>query len=82
MTDGVHTEPGLSVGKTYRLNVVCVGSGSARMAFSPTNAGPATMVPCDRSVVQRRLPGKKLLRVNIDAAKGATGVIAWQIDAI
>ncbi|GCB47860.1 hypothetical protein [Streptomyces sp. NL15-2K] len=34
VTDGVHTEPFLSKGQTYRLNVVCVGTRSAQLEFA------------------------------------------------
>ncbi|RDS66590.1 hypothetical protein DWC19_00255 [Streptomyces sp. M7] len=82
VADGVHTEPGLSEGKAYRLRLVCAGSGSARLRFEPAGAGAATTVPCDGSVVQRRLTGDELVRIDVAGAKGATGVIAWQIDAV
>lgn len=82
VSDGIHTEPGLSKGKTYRLNLVCVGSGSAQLEFVPAKAGTKASVPCDESVVQQRITGDGLARINVDGAKGSTGVIAWQIDAI
>ncbi|MEH0424531.1 hypothetical protein [Streptomyces sp. B21-083] len=82
VTDGIHTEPGLSKGKIYRLNLICAGSGSAELEFVPTNAGTAASVPCDKSVVQQRITVDKLVRINVNGAKGATGVIAWQIDAL
>jgi hypothetical protein len=82
VTDGVHTEPGLSKGKIYRLNLICAGSGSAELEFVPENAGAAATVPCDESVVQQRITADKLVRINVNGAKGATGVIAWQIDAL
>ncbi|MGW1393127.1 hypothetical protein ACWD6Q_15785 [Streptomyces nigra] len=82
VADGVHTEPGLSEGKAYRLHLVCAGSGSARLRFEPAGAGAATTVPCDGSAVQRRLTGDELVRIDVAGAKGATGVIAWQIDAV
>ncbi|MEU4613530.1 hypothetical protein [Streptomyces umbrinus] len=82
VTDGIHTGPTLSADKTYRLNLVCIGSGSAQLAFTPTSTGTATTVPCDKSVVQQRITGKKPVRIDVDGAKGSTGVVAWQIDAI
>ncbi|MFJ3284343.1 hypothetical protein ACIPMW_03525 [Streptomyces sp. NPDC086669] len=82
MTDGIHTEPGLSQGKTYRLNLVCAGSGSAQLRFEPAKAGTAATVPCDGSVVQQRIAADKLVRINVDGGSGATGVIAWQINAL
>ncbi|MCL7425331.1 hypothetical protein [Streptomyces sp. YS415] len=82
VSDGIHTEPGLSKDKAYRLNLVCVGSGSARLEFVPAKAGTEASVPCDESVVQQRITGDKPVRINVDGAKGSTGVIAWQIDAL
>lgn len=82
VTDGIHTEPTLSEGKTYRLNLVCVGSGSAQLALAPASTGTETKVPCDQSVVQQRITVHKPVRIDVDGIKGSTGVIAWQIDAI
>ncbi|MFD7279196.1 hypothetical protein ACFV80_19675 [Streptomyces sp. NPDC059862] len=82
VTDGIHSEPGLSKGKTYRLNVVCAGTGSAQLEFLPARAGRAATVPCDQSVVQQRITGGELVRIDVEGSKGASGVIAWQIDAI
>ncbi|MGW1798419.1 hypothetical protein ACWCQN_21135 [Streptomyces sp. NPDC001984] len=83
MTDGIHTEPALSEGKTYKLNLVCFGSGSAQVKFTPASAGPKVSVPCDRSIVQQRITGSKsTVHIDVDGAKGATGVIAWQIDTV
>ncbi|MFC7264400.1 hypothetical protein [Streptomyces lutosisoli] len=82
VTDGIHTEPTLSEGKTYRLSLVCVGSGSAQLALEPASAGSETKVPCDQSVVQQRITVHKPIRIDVGGVKGSTGVIAWQIDAI
>ncbi|MFF7885586.1 hypothetical protein ACH40F_27550 [Streptomyces sp. NPDC020794] len=80
--DGIHTEPSLSEGRTYRLNLVCVGNGSARLTFTPASTGTQTKVPCDQSVVQQRITVHKTVRIDVDGAKGSTGVIAWRIDTI
>lgn len=82
MTDGIHTEPTLTEGKSYRLNLICVGTGSARVKFTPTVSGAKTMVACDASVVQQRITAPKSIRIDVDGAEGATGVIAWQIDVV
>jgi hypothetical protein len=80
--DGIHTEPSLSEGRTYRLNLVCVGNGSVRLTFTPASTGTDTKVPCDQSVVQQRITAHKPVHVDVDGAKGSTGVLAWRIDAI
>lgn len=80
--DGIHTEPSLNEGRAYRLNLVCVGNGSAQLTFTPASTGTETKVPCDQSVVQQRITVHKPVRIDVDGAKGSTGVIAWRIDAI
>ncbi|MGV9249777.1 hypothetical protein [Streptomyces sp. NPDC003710] len=83
VTDGIHTEPTLKQGKSYKLNLVCFGSGNAHLTFTPTNTGSKAEVPCDQSVVEQRITAHKLpVRIDVDGAKGSTGVIAWQIDTV
>ncbi|MEU3341356.1 hypothetical protein [Streptomyces sp. NPDC006668] len=83
VADGIHTEPTLSQGKTYKLNLVCIGSGNARLTFTPSSTGPKADVPCDQSVVQQRITAHKMpVRIDVNGVKGATGVIAWQIDTV
>ncbi|MFF1447484.1 hypothetical protein ACFVYF_04895 [Streptomyces sp. NPDC058274] len=82
VTDGVHTETILSKGKNYKLNLVCIGSGSAQLSFTPASAGSKAAIPCDQSLVQQRITGHGPVRINVDGAKGATGVIAWRVDAV
>ncbi|WP_460067932.1 hypothetical protein [Streptomyces sp. YKOK-I1] len=77
--DGIHTEPELTSGKAYKLSLVCVGTGSAQLTFSPTSAGKKATVPCDRSVVQQRITADKAVRIDVDGTEGSIGVIAWQI---
>ncbi|MFF4750494.1 hypothetical protein ACWD5R_37535 [Streptomyces sp. NPDC002514] len=79
VSDGIHTEPTLSEGRTYRLNLVCFGSGSANLTVTPESE--ETPVPCDRSVVQQRITVNKPIRIDVNGTKGSSGVIAWQIDA-
>lgn len=82
VTDGIHTEPSLSKGRTYRLSLVCFGIGSARLVFTPAAAGTEAEVPCDRSMVLQRINAVGPLRIDVEGEKGATGVIGWQIDAV
>jgi hypothetical protein len=82
VTDGIHTEPTLSEGKSYQLSLVCFGSGSGRLAFAPASGGSRTTVPCDQSVVRQRITGRQALHIDVDGAKGSTGVIAWRVDAL
>ncbi|MEV6835348.1 hypothetical protein AB0N17_12650 [Streptomyces sp. NPDC051133] len=82
VTDGVHSEAKLDAGTAYRLSVVCFGSGSAHMTLSPPSAGARSELPCDQSVLRRRITATGRLRLDVDAAGGATGVIAWRIDTV
>ncbi|MET8858774.1 hypothetical protein [Streptomyces sp. NPDC004579] len=82
VNDGIHTEPTLGEGRTYRLDVVCSGSGSARLTFVPASAGTKTTVPCDQSVVRQRITMRERVHIDVDGAEGSTGMIAWQLDAI
>ncbi|MDQ0934419.1 hypothetical protein [Streptomyces turgidiscabies] len=81
VTDGIHTQPTLSQGKTYKINLVCIGSGNAHLTLTPASTGRKAEVPCDQSVVQQRITAHKLpVRIDVEGTKGSTGVIAWQID--
>ncbi|MFJ7148029.1 hypothetical protein ACIQVT_07495 [Streptomyces sp. NPDC100445] len=82
VTDGIHSEPTLSKGKTYRISLACAGKGNARLTFVPADAGSGTTVPCDKSVVQQRITADRPVRVDVDGTRGSTGVIAWQINAV
>lgn len=80
VSDGVHTQPGLTPGTTYKLTLVCAGSGAAVIEFTPPDAGPKKPVPCDQSLVFTHLTAKKELRLDVRGEQGATGMIAWRID--
>ncbi|MFJ8791373.1 hypothetical protein [Streptomyces sp. NPDC102462] len=96
VSDGIHTEPALSAGRTYRLSLICFGSGSARLAMTPANTTASTVapestqtpesaqtpVPCDQSVVQQRITVHKPVRIDVNSTKGSSGGIAWRIDAV
>ncbi|MFJ9832223.1 hypothetical protein ACIRU2_12625 [Streptomyces sp. NPDC101169] len=82
VTDGVHSEPTLTRGRTYRISLACAGRGAAELTFVPANAGTKTTVPCDRSVVQQRITAEAPVHVDVDGTRGSTGVIAWQISPL
>ncbi|MFG3015534.1 hypothetical protein ACGFZB_34855 [Streptomyces cinerochromogenes] len=82
VTEGIHSEPTLSKGKTYRISLACAGEGSAQLTFVPAEVGRKTTVPCDKSVVQQRITADKPVRIDVDGTRGSTGMIAWQINAL
>ena len=79
VSDGIHTGPSLTKGETYRLDLACAGTGSARLRLAPASAGRKATVPCDGTVVQQRITEDGPIRIDVDGGTGATGVIAWQI---
>lgn len=82
VSDGIHTEPLLAKGETYRLDLACAGRGSARLRLTPASAGGKATVPCDGTVVRQRIAGDGPIRIDVDGGTGATGMIAWQIDKV
>ncbi|MET8023173.1 hypothetical protein [Streptomyces avermitilis] len=82
VSDGVHTQPDLARGVSYKLSVVCAGKGDTEIAFTPTSAGSKKSVSCDRSVVFERFVGKDSLRLDIQEKPGVTGVITWRINKV
>ncbi|MFQ6143966.1 hypothetical protein ACLMNJ_12915 [Streptomyces seoulensis] len=81
VSDGIHSEPTLSKGKSYRLSLACAGKGNARLTFVPADAGRQATVPCDRSVVRQRITADGPVRIDVDGTGGSSGVVAWRIDA-
>ncbi|SPF05353.1 hypothetical protein [Streptomyces sp. MA5143a] len=71
VTDGVHTEHHLEDGKPYRITLVCVGQGSAQLAFRPAGSGrKGVAVPCDGALVHQRVAGAEPLRIDVDGPRG------------
>lgn len=86
VSDGIHSRPTLTPGTTYKLTVVCAGSGTAEIEFTPAAVGPKRSVPCDGSAVSERLkapkelkPQQESLRLDVRGRPGATGMMAWRI---
>ncbi|WP_327739868.1 hypothetical protein OG749_44455 [Streptomyces nojiriensis] len=78
--DGVHTCSSLMEGRTYKVSVACVGTGTVKLVIGEQAPQP---VPCDgTSATQRVQNSPAQLPINIAAASDATGMIAWQITAL
>ncbi|WP_459740172.1 hypothetical protein [Streptomyces sp. E-15] len=82
VSDGVHTQPDLPAGRSYKLTVVCAGKGEAHIVFTPSKTAPKKAAPCDRSVVFERFTGGKAVRIDVEGDAGAAGMIAWRINTI
>ncbi|MGV9994246.1 hypothetical protein [Streptomyces sp. NPDC003374] len=82
VSDGVHTQPGLTQGKTYKLTVACAGKGTAEIVLTPSSAGEKKSVPCDQSVVFERINPKASFRLDVVGKPGASGMVAWRINKV
>ncbi|MFJ3333074.1 hypothetical protein [Streptomyces sp. NPDC086766] len=82
VSDGVHTQPSLTQGKTYKLTVACAGKGTAEIVLTPSSAGEKKPVPCDQSVVFERIKPKASLRLDVVGKPGASGMVAWRINKV
>jgi hypothetical protein len=82
VSDGIHTQPDLSTGGSYKLAVVCAGEGEAKIVFTPGRTAAEKTVPCDRSVVFERFTGSAAVRIDVRGDARATGMIAWRINTV
>jgi hypothetical protein len=83
VSEGIHTEPGLTPGTTYRLTLVCDGSGVADVVFTPKSTPAPKPVVCDgATTVQRFTPATALLHIDVQGRPGATGMIGWLVDRV
>jgi hypothetical protein len=80
VSDGIHTQPALPEGRSYKLTVVCAGEGKAKIVFTPSKTAAEKTVPCDRSVVFERFVSSEAVRIDIQGDAQATGMIAWRIN--
>ncbi|MGW3389920.1 hypothetical protein [Streptomyces cinereoruber] len=78
--EGVHHRSPLMKGKTYKLSVVCVGTGGVQVVIAD---GDPQSVPCDGVPASRRVESSpEQLPVDITAEAGATGMVAWQVVSV
>ncbi|MFF4356882.1 hypothetical protein [Streptomyces sp. NPDC001604] len=82
VSDGLHTDPGLSEGTSYRLTVVCAGTGTAVIEFAPAGAAARKQFSCDGTPVLERFTAKHAQHVDVNGGRGAAGMIAWRIERV
>lgn len=79
--EGVHARSALTKGKTYKVSVACVGTGTVELTIGEN--GHPQPVPCDGATATRPIQDPpEELPIDITAASGATGMVAWQITAV
>ncbi|WP_371603603.1 hypothetical protein OG345_24320 [Streptomyces sp. NBC_01220] len=78
--DGSHSAPELTPGNSYKLAVVCAGSGKITLSIALKNPVRRT-VACDGVPYRQDLaaPSGKV-RIDTAALPGATGMVAWRVD--
>ncbi|MEU2116538.1 hypothetical protein ABZ567_13005 [Streptomyces sp. NPDC016459] len=78
--EGVHSLSPLKKGRAYKLSVACVGTGSVKVVIADK---PPQSVPCDGVPAGQRVENAPAqLPIDINAAAGATGMVAWRIISI
>ncbi|MFJ4785890.1 hypothetical protein [Streptomyces sp. NPDC088794] len=83
VSEGIHTEPGLTPGATYRLTLVCDGSGVADVDFTPKSTPAPKPVVCDGAMsAQRFTAATASLHIDVQGRSGATGMIGWRVDRV
>ncbi|MDX2729881.1 hypothetical protein [Streptomyces sp. PA03-2a] len=82
VSDGFHTVPVLTRGRSYRLSVVCAGKGKSILSMALQKPVHRTMA-CDGVPLRRRItvPAAKV-KIDTEGMPGATGMVAWRIDKV
>ncbi|MCX5115219.1 hypothetical protein OOK13_43620 [Streptomyces sp. NBC_00378] len=80
VSDGFHTEPELTRGRSYRLTVACAGKG--QIVLSIAGKDPVRQkVDCDGVPLRQRLTASAAkIRIDSEAIPGSTGMVAWRLD--
>ncbi|WP_306311162.1 hypothetical protein [Streptomyces hydrogenans] len=80
VADGAHVRAVLEPGEPYELAVACVGTGSVKVVVGELAPLSAT---CDGTPLRHRVGSAPAeLPVEITGAAGASGMVAWRIDAV
>ncbi|WP_413752427.1 hypothetical protein NRF20_09825 [Streptomyces sp. R-74717] len=80
VSDGLHTEPELMRGRSYKLAVACAGKGEITLSIALKNTVRQT-VKCDGVPLRQRLTASAAkIRIDTEGMPGATGMVAWRLD--
>ncbi|MGX1560424.1 hypothetical protein [Streptomyces sp. NPDC055506] len=81
-SDGIHTRPALSNGKSYTLAVVCSGAGEVRLTVTVKRPTRQT-VACDSVPVRQRVTDAPAqIEIDVDGLAGSSGIVGWRIDEL
>ncbi|QMV12518.1 hypothetical protein GJU35_25610 [Streptomyces lincolnensis] len=87
-SDGIHTNSGLSSGRSYTLSVVCSGEGAGEgeeeVRLTVTAKRPTRQtVTCDSVPVRQRITDAPAqIRIDVDGLAGSSGTVGWRIDEL
>lgn len=82
VSDGIHTRPVLSHGKSYTLAVVCSGAGEVRLTVTMKRPAGQT-VACDSVPVRQRIMDAPAhIEIDVDGLAGSSGIVGWRIDEL
>ncbi len=82
VSDGFHTVPELTRGRSYTLAVACAGKGKIILSMALKNPVRRTVV-CDGVPLRRRLTASAAkMKIDTEAMPGATGMVAWRMDKV
>lgn len=80
VSDGLHTEPELTRGRSYKLAVACAGKGKITLSIALKDPVRRTM-ECDGVPLRQRLTASAAkVRIDAEGMPGATGMVAWRLD--
>jgi hypothetical protein len=81
-SDGIHTRPVLSNGKSYALAVVCSGAGEVRLTVTTKRPARQT-VACDSVPVRQRITySPAQIEIDVEGLAGSSGIVGWRIDEL
>lgn len=82
VSDGFHTVPELTRGRSYRLAVACAGKGKIILSMALQSPVRRT-VACDGVPLRRRITASAAeVKIDTEGMPGATGMVAWRIDQV
>ncbi|MFJ6085460.1 hypothetical protein ACIQI8_29120 [Streptomyces sp. NPDC092369] len=83
VAEGIHSEPDLTPGATYRITLICDGTGVADVNFTPKSTPAPKPVVCDGAMsAQRFTAATASLRIDVQGRSGATGMIGWRVERV
>lgn len=78
--DGVHSLSPVKKGKTYRISVACVGTGTVKVTLADK---PRQPVACNGVPATHHIENAPAhLPIDITATSGATGMVAWRVASV